>query len=144
MQRQCERLSNTRYCAKVLLSLTTECFAPVNMQGPPCHSVHAHTDAKKRKRKKYLTHTERKQNGLLSRQVSGKRLATSFPVKQLKTGWSSVIRVHVEHLVPLAIMADEHIDSQPNFSGVDNMEVSHSCMLFFLFLIPARCFHTVL
>lgn len=65
-------------------------------------------------------------------------------LKQLKTGWSSVIRVHVEHLVPLAIMADEHIDSQPNFSGVDNMEVSHSCMLFLFFLIPARCFHTVL
>lgn len=65
-------------------------------------------------------------------------------LKQLKTGWSSVIRVHVEHLVPLAIMADEHIDSQPNFSGVDNMEVSHSCVLFFFFLIPARCFHTVL
>lgn len=65
-------------------------------------------------------------------------------LKQLKTGWSSVIRVHVEHLVPLAMMADQHIDSQPNFSGVDNMGVSHSCMLFLFFLIPARCFHTVL
>lgn len=61
-------------------------------------------------------------------------------LKQLKTGWSSVIRVHVEHLVPLAIMADEHIDSQPNFSGVDNMEVSHSCMLFFFFFNTSKVF----
>lgn len=60
MWRQCERLSNARYCTRVLLSVTTAFYAPVNMQGPPCHSVHTEKPRSAyKKNKKNLTHTKR-------------------------------------------------------------------------------------
>lgn len=98
VQRQCEGLSDTRYCTGVLLSVTTTSYAPVNMQAPPCHRVHAETPWSARKMEEELDTYQGRQNSFLSRQVSKRMQATSLETIQKER----TLCGHVEHFVQLA------------------------------------------
>lgn len=122
---EAERLSNTSYCTKDLLSLRTEYYAPVSMQGPlspRCSPRKAHT-----KKRKNLTPKQ-----MASCQKRPKKWTTNafFPPQQFF--FLPFFFPQKEHFVLTASEANEHTHTThkpvPAAWIAGKPRVSHECV----------------